>query len=53
MKHREPGTTRVFRVKISKRTSDKLDELINEKIYVTYADAIRHGIERLLNEHGR
>jgi Arc/MetJ-type ribon-helix-helix transcriptional regulator len=30
--------------------SDKMNELIDEGIYVTYAEAIRHALELLLND---
>lgn len=41
---------RVFRVKMSGSMSKKLDNLIEDGHYVTYADAIRHALDLLVKE---
>ncbi len=42
---------RVFRVKMSEDMSRRLDELIDDGAYVTYADAIRHSLALLQKEN--
>jgi Arc/MetJ-type ribon-helix-helix transcriptional regulator len=41
---------RVFRVKMSESMAKKVDNLIEEGVFVSYADAIRHAVELLLKE---
>jgi Arc/MetJ-type ribon-helix-helix transcriptional regulator len=42
---------RVFRVKMSERMAQALEELIEEGVYVSYADAIRHAVDLLLDKN--
>jgi Arc/MetJ-type ribon-helix-helix transcriptional regulator len=41
---------RVFRVKMSESMARKIDELIEEGEYVTYADAVRQALGLLLKK---
>jgi len=43
---------RVFRVKMSESMSRKLDDLVDEGVYMTYADALRHALNLLLKKEG-
>ncbi len=43
---------RVFRVKMSENMSNGLEKLVEEGEYMSYADAIRHGIKILLDKNG-
>ncbi len=42
---------RVFRVKMSEKMSNEIEDLISDGTYVTYADAIRHSLSLLLDKH--
>ncbi len=41
---------KVFRVKMSEVMARKLEELVEEGRYVTYADAIRNALSLLIDE---
>jgi len=41
---------RVFRVKMPVSLSKKLDELVEEGVYMSYADAVRQALAMLLKE---
>jgi len=43
---------KVFRVKMSEAMAKWLDKQIEEGVYISYADAIRHAIDLLGKEHG-
>jgi Arc/MetJ-type ribon-helix-helix transcriptional regulator len=43
---------RVFRVKMSESMAKRVDDLVEEGVFVSYADAIRHAVKLLLNEKG-
>jgi Arc/MetJ-type ribon-helix-helix transcriptional regulator len=42
---------RVFRVKMSETMAQGLEDLIDEGVYVTYADAIRHAVDLIIDEN--
>jgi len=42
---------KVFRVKMSEKISNEMEDLISDGTYVTYADTIRHSLALLLDEH--
>jgi Arc/MetJ-type ribon-helix-helix transcriptional regulator len=42
---------RVFRVKMSESMAKGLEDLIDEGVYVTYADAIRHAVDLIIDEN--
>lgn len=52
MENSSKEVEKVFRVKLSKELLDDLDALIRNRVYVTYAEALRHAI-RLLIERER
>ncbi len=42
---------KTFRVKLPSRQEEKFENLIQAGIYITYADALRHAIALLIDEH--
>ncbi len=44
------NVVKVFRVKMSQNMAAELDEMVNEGIYISYADAIRHGLDMLIEK---
>jgi Arc/MetJ-type ribon-helix-helix transcriptional regulator len=44
---------RVFRVKMSEKMASGLEDLVSEGAYVSYADAIRHALARLIEENSQ
>ncbi len=42
---------KVFRVKMSEKMSDEIEDLISDGTYVTYADAVRQSLALLIKEH--
>jgi Arc/MetJ-type ribon-helix-helix transcriptional regulator len=42
---------KTFRVKLPSRQEEKFENLIQAGIYITYADALRHAIALLIEEH--
>jgi Arc/MetJ-type ribon-helix-helix transcriptional regulator len=42
---------KIFRVKLPKRQAERFEKLIRGGVYITYADAIRHAINLLIEKH--
>ena len=43
---------RVFRVSLSKGLSEKLNQLVEAGVFASYSEAIRRGLELLLEKYG-
>lgn len=43
---------KIFRVKLARRQAESFEKLVQAGVYITYADAIRHAIDSLLEKHG-
>lgn len=47
-----PGdVVKIFRVKLPRRQAERFEKLVQAGVYITYADAIRHALDLLLEEH--
>jgi Arc/MetJ-type ribon-helix-helix transcriptional regulator len=47
-----PGdVVKIFRVKLPRLQAERFEKLVRAGVYITYADAIRHAIDLLLERH--